>query len=101
MQSFGLPALKKPASAGAGRELPSAAAIPIAACNTRFGGPLSALALVQVACLNEHSEGSCQRVFKPWGERTDFSGEPLKSCLDDEPELLLHIPCAPRPVVAR
>jgi hypothetical protein len=49
---------------------------------------------VQVSCLNEHSAGSCRSVFKPWEERTDFSGVPLQSCRDDAAELLLHIPCA-------
>ena len=30
-------------------------------------------------------------MFKPWGDRLDFSGEPLRSC-DGDPELLLHVP---------
>ena len=60
----------------------------------RASALLTTIAKVQVACLNEHSQGSCQRVFKPWHERTDFSGEPLMSCADDDAELLLHIPCA-------
>lgn len=54
------------------------------------GTPCSVL---QVTCLNEQSEGSCRSVFKPWDQRTCFSSAPLKSCLDDDAELLLHIPC--------
>jgi hypothetical protein len=49
------------------------------------------VAAAQVACLNEDSDGSCRRVFKPWSERMEFSGDPLRSCAGD-PELLLHIP---------
>lgn len=47
--------------------------------------------MLQVACLNEDTDGGCKRIFKPWEERMDFSGEPLRSC-DGDPELLLHIP---------
>jgi hypothetical protein len=50
--------------------------------------------VLQVTCLNEQSEGSCRSVFKAWDQRTCFSSEPLTSCLDDDAELLLHIPCA-------
>ncbi|GMH44917.1 hypothetical protein BSKO_12874 [Bryopsis sp. KO-2023] len=47
--------------------------------------------LPHVVCLNELEEGCCQKVFKPWSQRTDFSGGSLKSN-EDDPELLLHIP---------
>lgn len=45
----------------------------------------------QVRCLNEATESSAKGVFRPWGERLDFSGPPLASNEDDE-ELLIHVP---------
>ena len=54
---------------------------------------------VQVSCLNEESQGSCKRVFKSWGERTNFTEDPLRSCEGDE-ELLLHIPYASKKFIS-
>ena len=45
----------------------------------------------QVRCLNEAAAGSAKGVFRPWGERLDFSRLPLASNEDDE-ELLIHVP---------
>lgn len=42
-------------------------------------------------CLNEAVSGSCQKVFKPWDKRLDFTGPTLTSD-DDDPELLIHVP---------
>jgi PITH domain len=41
--------------------------------------------------LNEAIDGSAKSVFKPWGQRLDFSAPPLLSN-EDDPELLIHIP---------
>lgn len=46
---------------------------------------------MQVSCLNESAEGACKHIFKPWEQRTDFSGPSLRSN-DGDAELLLHIP---------
>jgi hypothetical protein len=45
----------------------------------------------QVTCLNEHVDGSCRNVFKPWAQRTSPTAAPLRSN-EDDPELLIHIP---------
>eukprot|EP00892_Ulva_mutabilis_P007535 jgi/Ulvmu1/5153/UM021_0170.1 len=45
----------------------------------------------RVACLNEQSQGSVKRIFRSWDQRTDVTGEPLRSC-DGDADLLLHIP---------
>lgn len=45
----------------------------------------------RVHCLNEATDGSCRKVFKPWSQRTEPTSEPLQSN-DDDPELLLHVP---------
>ncbi len=46
---------------------------------------------MQVRCLNEAVDGSCQKVFKPWDRRLDFSGPTLRSD-EDDPEILIHVP---------
>ena len=48
--------------------------------------------IIQVRCLNEQEQGSAQRVFKPWEQRSQPTlPRPLRSNVD-EPELLIHVP---------
>ena len=44
----------------------------------------------QIMVMNAEEDEAAQRIFRPWEERMNREGSPLRS--DGDPELIIHVP---------